>query len=106
MDNPRFGVKDWDEAKQAKKPEYDFGQMLSQAADIAKPVPCQQKGKTGTKTQDKPQQNLLKLEVNKTLDWATKLLLLALAFWVHLFQFRSIVMVCCPGKVPLNVSSA
>jgi len=38
MDNPRFGVKDWDEAKQAKKPEYDFGQMLSQAADIAKPV--------------------------------------------------------------------
>lgn len=48
----------------------------------------------------------LKLEVNKTLDWATKLLLLALAFWVHLFQFRSIVMVCCPGKVPLNVSSA
>jgi len=40
MDNPRFGVKDWDEAKQAKKPEYDFGQMLSQAADIAKPVPC------------------------------------------------------------------
>ena len=85
MDNPRFGVKDWDEAKQAKKPEYDFGQMLSQAADIAKPVPCQQKGYRVPKLRQKNSNKIcwnLKLEVNKTLDCATKLLLLA--FWVHL----------------------
>lgn len=38
LDNPRFGVKDWDDAKQGKRPEFNFGQLVSGATEIVKPV--------------------------------------------------------------------
>ncbi|CAE7252269.1 ALMA5 [Symbiodinium natans] len=39
LDNPRFGIKDWDDALNKKSAEFDFGQSLSVAAElITKPV--------------------------------------------------------------------
>jgi len=39
LDNPRFGIKDWDDALNKKSAEFDFGQSLAVAAQlITKPV--------------------------------------------------------------------